>query len=151
MTKSTTAPAPAVTPLGSFLSPRRRRVQTDASGVSATRQEFKNECDINRILSSFQRTGALDHFARYSGSYGDFTACDYQTAQNLIINARQMFDALPSKIRNLVSTPEGFLTFVQDPKNLDLMVEYGLCTRPSSSAPVSAVAEPKPASPSEGV
>lgn len=132
-------------PLRYFAPAVRRRVISDTTGPSRTRQEFRDECDINRILSSYQRTGALQHFAKYSGSYGDFTACDFQTAQNLIIRARELFDALPSNIRREVSTPEGFLSFVQDPKNADKMREYGLISEPSAPAPT-----PPPATPPVG-
>lgn len=128
-TTATETPAP----LHNFYYPNRRRVVSNTTGPSRTRQEFRDECDINRILSNYQRTGALQHFAKYSGSYGDFTACDYQTAQNLIIRARQLFDELPSSIKKEVSTPEGFLTFVQDPKNADKMREYGLTNAPTPS------------------
>lgn len=124
-----TLPSVDPTPSRSFAPLHRRRVIQDTGETSATRQEFKDECDINRILAGFQRTGALNHFAKYSGSYGDFSACDLQTAQNLLIRARQMFDELPSAIRREVSTPEGFLDFVQDPANAERMAALGL-TKP---------------------
>lgn len=144
---STLPAAPA--PSRSFAPATRRRVITDTGTESRTRQEFKDECDINRILASYQRTGALNHFAKYSGSYGDFSACDLQTAQNLLIRARQMFDELPSAIRREVSTPEGFLDFVQNPANAEKMAALGL-TKPVPGAQPPAPA-PKPApAPSEG-
>lgn len=102
------------------------RVQTRVSGPSLTRQEFAEECNINQILDQFQRTGAMSHFAKYAPLYGEFDARDYQSAQNLLIRAREMFDALPSNVRQLVSTPAGFLEFVQDPANAEKMRELGL-------------------------
>lgn len=146
MTKSATETKPAPAALHSFRpAVRRRVVQPIGDEPSRTRQEFRNECDINRILASYQRTGALNHFAKYSGSYGDFTACDLQTAQNLLIRARQMFDELPSALRREVATPEGFLDFVQNPANAAKMAEYGLTKPVPGTDPT-----PKPPAPSEG-
>lgn len=117
--------APA--PLRYFAPATRRRVYTDVgTEPSLTRQEYKDDCDINRILAQYQRTGALNHFAKYAGSYGDFDACDFQTAHNIMIRAREMFDALPANVKKLVATPQGFLEFVQDPANADKMAELGL-------------------------
>lgn len=127
-------------PRYNFRDPNRERVtQPVGTEPSLTRQEFADDCDINRILAKFQITGALNHFAKYSAEYGDFSACDLQEAQNLIIRARNMFDELPSKIRQEVATPEGFLAFVQDPKNLPRMRELGLAnTPPPPAAPPAA-------------
>ena len=97
---------------------------------SETKQEFKNDCDINHILSKYQRTGALDHYARYAPMYGDFTSLDYQTSLNLIKNAENMFAALPSSIRDRFQTPAEFLDFVQDPSNRPEMDRLGLTTGP---------------------
>lgn len=116
-----------------------RRFHFDDGSPSLTRQEFADDCDINRILAQFQKTGAMSHFAKYGPMYGDFSALDYQSAQNLIIRARQMFDDLPSAIRNLVATPAGFLDWVQDPKNAQTLVEMGLARSPSSPNPSDSV------------
>lgn len=105
---------------------RRRVIQPIGAEPSQTKQEFKNDCDINSIMAKYQRTGALTHFAKYSPFYDDISPCDYQTAQNTLINARQMFDSLPSSIRDLTKNPEGFLAFVQNPANKAKMEELGL-------------------------
>ena len=131
----------------SFANPRGFRVtQPRDSQPSRTKQEFKNDCDINRIMSKFQRTGALTHFANYSATYGDITALDYQTAQNTLIRARNLFDSLPSSVRKIVSTPAGFLDFVQDPKNAEKLIELGLRPKPVS-APAEPVTPTPPATP----
>lgn len=137
MQKNTPSNPVANPPLHNHYYPNRRRVLSDTTGPSLTRQEFKNDCDINRILASYQRTGALTHFAKYAPEYGDFNACDLQTAQNLIIRARNMFDALPSAVKREVSTPEGFLSFVQNPANAARMAELGLTVPGPGDKPVS--------------
>lgn len=125
--------------------PNRTRVYSDTTGSSLTRQEFKDECDINRILASYQRTGALQHFAKYAPQYGDFNACDLQEAMTLINRARKMFDELPSAVKREVSTPEGFLAFVQNPANAERMAELGLTnTGTVSQAPAAPQAAAPP-------
>lgn len=112
------------------------------SEPSVTKQEFKDDCDINKILNKFQRTGALEHYSRYSPSYGDYTATDYQTSLNLIKTAQTMYDALPSSIRDLYPTPEAFLNFVQDPSNSSKMDELGLThTTPPAIRPPSSTGQ----------
>jgi len=124
--------------------PKRRVYHPIGEEPSATKQEFAQDCDINIILARFQRTGAMNHFAAYAPNYGDFSALDYQTAQNTLIRAQKMFDALPSSIRHLCSTPAGFLDFVQDPKNAEKMAELGLIP---TAPPLAKPPETTPATP----
>lgn len=129
---------PSPSPCSTTPNPRRnyyhlswpRVIQPVGLEPSATKQEFKDQCDINSILRRYQRTGALDHYAKFSPEYGEFNACDLQTAQNMLIRARSLFDALPSSIRDLTKTPEGFFNFVNDPKNSSRLVELGLVKGP---------------------
>lgn len=148
--KDTAACLPILPNLTSFRPPPhlRRRVQTSIGDQpSMTRQEFKDDCDINRIMAKFQITGALAHFARFSPEYFDATANDFQEAQNLVLRARSMFEALPSAIRKECATPEGFLTFVQDPANADRLRELGLreAPPPTTTAPAPSTPVPVPA------
>lgn len=104
------------------------RVQTDCAGESRTKQSFKNECDINRILRQFYRTGLVSHVSKRQGYYGDFIgAGTYHDALNLIHEARDMFLELPAKIRaEFDNDPAKFLDFVHDPENEEQMREMGL-------------------------
>lgn len=145
MATSKNVPCPPVTPAPLCLPnpclqnlrtrARHRVIQPRGDGPSLTRQEFKDDCDINRILRKYQLTGAINHFAKYSAEYGDYTACDLQSAYAMIQRAREMFDALPSAIRSEVMTPEGFLKFVQDPANKARMQELGLRNGPIPATP----------------
>ena len=95
------------------------------------KQEFKEECDINMILKKFQRTEAISHWHEFHGAYGDATANDFMAAMVIVTEAQQMFDALPSELRNRFNhSPAEFLDFVQDPANADKMHELGLTDVP---------------------
>lgn len=103
-------------------------------GPSMTRQEFKDECDINRIMAQALKTGTIAQRPDLS-RYGDFSqADDFHSAQNLIIKARGQFDALPSKVRDRFGNdPEKFLAFIHDPKTtVDDCHELGILSLEAS-------------------
>lgn len=110
----------------------KERVFTILSGKTLTQQHSKNECDINQILKKYRKTGLLDHVNTYQGKYDDLSQpIDYQTALNVVINAKNSFDSLPSNIRKKFDNePAKFLDFVGNPDNLDEMREMGLMQLP---------------------
>jgi len=92
-----------------------------------TKQSFRDECNINKIMAKFQRTGLLNHYAKHAPQYMDIPAIDYADALNIIAEAESMFEELPSTVRaKFENDPEKFLEFVQDPENLEEMREMGL-------------------------
>lgn len=104
---------------------------------SLTKQSFKKDCDINHIMSKYEKTGLIEHVSRYQGQYGDFSELqDYQTSLNQVILADEMFMSLPATIRSQFENDAGkFLSFVDDPNNLDKMIEMGLAKpRPVESS-----------------
>lgn len=86
---------------------------------SRTKQSFRQESDINVIMSRFEKTGLLTHVNQYNGQYGDFTGLpEYQEAMNKVVSANEMFASLPAKIRDrFANDPAKFLSFVGDPAN----------------------------------
>ena len=109
---------------------KRQRVALKC-GKSMTQQNFKDECDINSIMSKYQVTGYLVDPLKIrtrKPQFGDFTAVpDYQTAQNVIVEGREAFEALPSRIRKYFNNdPALYLSFISDINNLDQALEMGL-------------------------
>lgn len=105
----------------------KKRIQPDLSGVSRTKQQFKDECDINVIISRFLRTGHLDVLQRLEPRYGDVTGLDFINAMNTVARAQTLFNELPAEIRNrFENQPAKFLDFVQDEKNRPEAEELGL-------------------------
>jgi len=92
-----------------------------------TKQSFKDECDINTIMSRYQSTGELPDLARSAPQYLDATGFDYQEMQNQIVEAQNLFDALPSKVRNrFANNPAEFIDFCSDPANRSELLSMGL-------------------------
>lgn len=99
------------------------------TGESLTKTEMAPDCDINTIMKKYEKTGILEHRNTYEGQYGDFTETpgDYHEAMNRVIDAREMFETVPAKIRRRFGNDAGaFLDFVSDPQNSDEMVSLGL-------------------------
>ncbi len=83
-----------------------------------TKQSFKDETDINKILQRAQKTGTISHINKYEARYGDFTGFDFFEAQLKLSQGREIFDALPSEIRDeFRQSPADFFKYVNDPAN----------------------------------
>lgn len=100
-----------------------------SSELPLTRQEFKDECDLGRILARHARGGVLPQVS--GAMYGDFAGVeDYQAAQELLRAARAQFEALPAAVRGrFKNDPAVFLDFVHTEGNEDELVELGLATK----------------------
>ncbi len=95
--------------------------------VSLTHQSMAADCDINNIMKRFEKTGVIDH-VREHGDYGDFLeATDYHTSMLKVLEAQEMFAALPAAVRaKFENDPGQFLSFVHEPSNRREMAEMGL-------------------------
>ena len=103
------------------------RVQTVPEGESLTEQSHKKECDINNIMRKYQKTGAITHQNKHEAEYGFATGQTFLDAMLTVTKGQQMFDELPSSIRNkFYNDPAQFLDFVQDPANKQELMEMGL-------------------------
>jgi len=92
-----------------------------------TKQSFKDECDINTIMSRYQSTGELPDLREVAPQYLDATGFDFQAMQNQLVEAQSLFDALPSKIRSrFANDPGEFLAFVSDSSNHSELQSMGL-------------------------
>ena len=130
---------------------------------SLTAQEFLEESDINYIADKFMRTGELKQVAQLPTN-GDFQGIfDFQTAMNLIVDAKHEFMQLPAKIRSRFNNdPAQLIDFLEDPENDQEAIALGLKERrpdttiespagPSKApdAPPSAPEKPGPSKPPE--
>lgn len=110
----------------------RKRVFYKSDKPSKTQQAPKDDCDVNKILKKYEKTGMVLHQNHSQGSYGDFTNYgDFRSGLEIITNAQNAFDALPSKIRKKFgNNPALLLEFIQDPSNIDEAIKLGLAKKP---------------------
>ncbi len=111
---------------------KREDFQTVFTEPSRTKQAFKEECDVNKIMQRFKKVCGAEYLSKYNayagGEFGDFSdVVDYRSAIDSVRQAEATFGALPSIVRRRFGNdPAEFLDFVQDPKNLDEMRSLGL-------------------------
>lgn len=94
---------------------------------SMTQQHFKDECDINNIVSTYQQTGVLPQ--RTDALYGDFTGIPDNPldAKKVFDEAQEKFLQLPSDFRKMLdNSPAKFLDFIGNEANRDVCVKYGI-------------------------
>lgn len=110
---------------------------------SLTKQSHKDECDIRTILSKYRETGVITHVQAARPTYTDLPSdLDYQTSLNIIMEAREAFAALPSKVRSAFGNdPQTFLAAFADPEQADKLRGFGL---------LNPLSPPTPPSPSGG-
>lgn len=111
---------------------------------SRTKQQFKDEADINRLVSRYIKTGSFGQTGTRPPQFGDFVGIDYTSMQNQIVHAQEQFAALPSEVRRrFANDPGNLLAFLADPRNQDEAVRLGLAAAPAAPAPVPAP-DPEP-------
>lgn len=95
---------------------------------SMTIQSEKDSCDINKILSKFNKTGVMSNVSTAMPQQGDFTdVVDYQSALNQVIAAQESFMTLPAQLRKrFANDPGQLLSFLEDPENRSEAISLGL-------------------------
>lgn len=137
----------------SAYSPKRKiRITFPAEG--RTKQSFKQECDINTIMSRYLKTGLLEHVRQDIAQFIDVTGADFMEAQNLVAGANSMFHSLPSHIRTKFdNNPAEFLKFMENPANAQEAISLGLqaAQAETSHPPSGEVATTQPAASTQAV
>lgn len=83
-----------------FSQVRRSVRKVEDAGDHHTQQQFKDECDINRIVQNANRGVPPRYFAQGQPHYGDFSNVpDLMEAHDKIERAKQAFMTLPAGLR----------------------------------------------------
>lgn len=89
-----------------------------------TKQAFRDETDINKILQRAQKTGTISHLNKHEAVYGDFANYDFLYNNIQMTRGRQIFDELPSELRSeFDNSPADFFKYVNNPENKDRLGE----------------------------
>lgn len=109
-----------------------------------TRQEFKDECDINILLAKYELGHEITHINETAPQYLDCSAETFRDHMNYVAGAYSMFEELPAKLRaRFDNDPALFLDFCSQEKNRPEMAELGLL----SDAATAQILNPPPAPP----
>lgn len=124
--------------LNSVVNPRRIEVLQMPGGDSLTRQEFVDECDINLIMSRYERGGAVPWNEVSAPQYLDLTLApsDLMYAMNTMIDAENAFMSLPANVRKEFDNDAmRFVEYASNPDNIVRMREWRLAPEPTPEAP----------------
>ena len=92
-----------------------------------TKQNLKNEMDVNNIIKKYNKTGVLPDLHKLEAMYGEITSMDLQEAMNMHIAAEKAFMEVPSEIRKQFGNDAGaFIDYATDEANITQMREWGL-------------------------
>lgn len=98
---------------------------------SLTKQSFAADADINTIMERYAKTGYLVDPLNPSTrkpQFDDFSSVpDFQEAQEIVARSCEMFDDLPSKLRDRFNNdPLDLLAFMSDPANHEEAIKLGI-------------------------
>ena len=84
-----------------------------------TKQSFKDQTNINKIMAKAARGGTISHLAKHGAVYGDFSDIDdLLTAHKRLERGKEIFNDLPGEIkREFQNSPRKFFNYVNDPAN----------------------------------
>lgn len=129
---------------------RNTKVITVNDEKTRTQQQFKDQCDINKIIKRYPN---IEHYGPQAfgipvknGKYLDnTTVTDYQASLDLIIEANNSFNSLPSDLRKrFFNDPKELLSFLNDPKNKEEAIQLGLINKPEIKPEIKNEPNPKP-------
>lgn len=96
-----------------------------------TQQHFKEQCDINRIVSTYAKTGLVPGNPRTPVEEDFVGIIDFHTAMNAVRRADEAFMELPAELRSRFhNDPQEYVEFCLDKENLDELVQMGLAPKP---------------------
>lgn len=135
-------------PRGTFYVPH-PRVFAPESDKMMTIQSAKDQCDINKILSQYKKTGILTHVNNARPQYTDLPdQSDYQNALHTIMEAESAFAGLPAVVRDYFGNdPARLLAAITDPSQAAQLRDFGILKPlpPSEPAPAPAATTSAPA------
>lgn len=117
---------------------------------SLTKQEFKDECDIDFLWSRYVKTGSFYDPLKITNTgelrepmFGDFTEFpDYENSLKIVRRADEEFMKLPASTRDLFgNSAEAFLGFVANPANYEKAVALGIIEKYVPKAEIREVTE----------
>jgi len=108
-----------------------------------TKQCFKDDCDIDKIMTRFSQTGTISHLTKWEGVYADFSDFDFQEQTQMLTRGREIFDDLPAELRQeFGQSPARFFAYVNDPANVpDLAKKLKALARPGQQLPQTSPAD----------
>ncbi len=85
-----------------------------------TKQCFKNECDIEKIMARADKAGTISHLEKFEGVYADYSDFDFFEQTTKLTAGNEIFAELPAEIRREFNqSPAEFFAYANNPENVD--------------------------------
>lgn len=85
-----------------------------------TKQSFKDETDIQKIMVRADKAGTISHLEKFEGVYGDYSDLDFHELTTQLAKGREIFAELPAEIRQeFGQDPDKFFAYVNDEAHKD--------------------------------
>lgn len=126
------------------------RVQKFFNKPSKAQQNYRDSCNINKIIKRYASQTGVDPMTldpnSFGGLYGDFTQVPVlRDALGQVAQVQSFFDALPLNIRDKFNHDvRSFVDFCSVPENHSVLVDLGLIPK---GPPVQDAADQAPISP----
>lgn len=119
------------------------RVCTINDDVDMAQQQYKDSCDVNKIMEKYEKTGQITHLAKTQGRYANLgEPQDLMEAIIIKERADKAFETLPAKIKAMANhDPVQFIKMLQDPQYDDVLQEYGVKDKPKKSSPTNGASD----------
>lgn len=99
-------------------------VQPDDYSDGRTKQCYKDECDISKIMLRAEKAGTLSHLEKFEGIYADFSDYDFVESTTILARGREIFAELPGELRQEFNQdPQQFFEYVNDADNVGKLHE----------------------------
>lgn len=109
----------------------RIRVATDNQERSKTKQDGRDDANVNRIVATYGRTGMWSNVNARQATYGDVSEMlELEQALELVNHANREFMSLPAHVRALAQNdPVRLLGMLADPAQTEILKAAGLPVR----------------------
>lgn len=100
--------------------------------IMLTKQEFKDDCDLNRIIERYTPQMLIESYNALKGAYGDFSdTLSHQEARQRVIETESWFESLPAQLRSMFDHDVSkCVDYLENPANQDQAVQLGLLQKP---------------------
>ncbi len=94
---------------------------------SLTKQEFREETDINNLMDRLQKGYEINTVPLQPAFFDTTIVPKFDEAQDIIVSAYESFESLPAKIRDRFDGDiSKFVGFISDPENKVEAIRLGL-------------------------